>query len=432
MAFIDFSFNDGEPPVHPENGRLCVQANGQRCRISGYVLHYSNGNPVGNTEILLSAGQSDSVRSDEIGYYLFDRLLCTLHDTVCAAKVEYPSGGITAYDAALVLQSTVDVITLTPLQQMAGDVSGNCAVTAYDAALIGQRAAGLSASFPAGPWIVFPEKETITQENWCHVPSCLTHTPLAMDRDGQHFLAVPTGDVSGNWSPIPGMKETVSSFRAVEDKTVRPGEHVVLPFRVEDVKGLLSVDLTCTYDPDVMDFDSVSQAEITEDFMLMCNTCPGEITLSLFGHTPVNAHGVLFNYWFTVCGMRGEVSPFSVTKFLLNEKPVNVTGGHVRVGAWVPGRCALEQNAPNPFNPTTSIQYSVSSDQSSAHNVTLKIYNVLGQEVRTLVDGPKEAGTYVVRWDGKDTSGHEIPSGVYFYRLTSGRSTHSKKMVYLR
>ncbi|MFQ6093580.1 MAG: FlgD immunoglobulin-like domain containing protein, partial [bacterium] len=100
-------------------------------------------------------------------------------------------------------------------------------------------------------------------------------------------------------------------------------------------------------------------------------------------------------------------------------------------GPPVPEDYALEQNYPNPFNPTTSIQYSVVSDQSLPH-VTLKIYNILGQEVRTLVDEPKEAGYYSATWDGKDDRGENVSSGIYFYSLHAGDFGETKKMVLMR
>jgi len=100
---------------------------------------------------------------------------------------------------------------------------------------------------------------------------------------------------------------------------------------------------------------------------------------------------------------------------------------------------SLAQNYPNPFNPITSIQYSVISDQSLPH-ITLKIFNLLGQEVRTLVDEVKEPGYYTVTWDGRDEFGAEAASGVYFYRLTAGGAsrenggdfTATKRMLLLK
>ena len=93
----------------------------------------------------------------------------------------------------------------------------------------------------------------------------------------------------------------------------------------------------------------------------------------------------------------------------------------------------LYQNYPNPFNPYTRISYqlTVASGQSLPH-VTLKIYNILGQEVRTLVDEEKGPGYYTVTWDGRDESGKEVSSGVYLYRLKVGSIIETKKLTLLK
>ncbi len=91
----------------------------------------------------------------------------------------------------------------------------------------------------------------------------------------------------------------------------------------------------------------------------------------------------------------------------------------------------LSQNRPNPFNPSTCIQYAVGSRQTAAFT-TLRIYNVLGQRVGTLVDEEKKPGRYRVVWDGRDDSGREVSSGIYFYVLQNGESRETKKMVLVR
>ncbi len=91
----------------------------------------------------------------------------------------------------------------------------------------------------------------------------------------------------------------------------------------------------------------------------------------------------------------------------------------------------LEQNYPNPFNPSTKIRYTIplgiASEAKQSRLVTLKVYDVLGTEVATLVKEEKPAGTYEVQFDAT-----EIPSGVYFYTLKAGNFTQTKKMILLR
>jgi hypothetical protein len=89
---------------------------------------------------------------------------------------------------------------------------------------------------------------------------------------------------------------------------------------------------------------------------------------------------------------------------------------------------SLSQNYPNPFNPTTTIAY----DLQQMTFVTLTIYNTLGQEVRTLVNTQQTAGSYQVKWDGKNDSGNALASGVYLYRLRADDYMETKKMVLMK
>ena len=89
---------------------------------------------------------------------------------------------------------------------------------------------------------------------------------------------------------------------------------------------------------------------------------------------------------------------------------------------------SLEQNYPNPFNPSTKIKFTIPSDvKGQKSNVTLKVYDVLGNEVATLVNEEKPAGEFEV-----DFNAIGLPSGIYFYQLNAGSFLQTKKMVYLK
>lgn len=94
----------------------------------------------------------------------------------------------------------------------------------------------------------------------------------------------------------------------------------------------------------------------------------------------------------------------------------------------IPNAFFVSQNYPNPFSSSTTISYVL---PKSSH-VTLTIYNVAGQVVKTLVDGILEPGYYTAEWDTRDTYGNQVPSGIYFYRLSAGEFTDVKKMLLLR
>ena len=94
----------------------------------------------------------------------------------------------------------------------------------------------------------------------------------------------------------------------------------------------------------------------------------------------------------------------------------------------LPDSYRLAQNYPNPFNPATIIEYSLPTRAF----VTIEIFNVIGQRVRTLLDEPKSPGTYLVEWNGKDDMGSSLSTGVYFYRFKTGEVALTKKMLLLK
>lgn len=94
----------------------------------------------------------------------------------------------------------------------------------------------------------------------------------------------------------------------------------------------------------------------------------------------------------------------------------------------LPTSFALAQNYPNPFNPTTNIEFAL----PVRSNVTLSIYNLLGQKVRTLRDEEMDAGTYRISWDATNDAGSRVASGVYFYKLATDSFTDTKKMMLLK
>jgi len=95
----------------------------------------------------------------------------------------------------------------------------------------------------------------------------------------------------------------------------------------------------------------------------------------------------------------------------------------------LPTANALQQNFPNPFNPETMISFDLSGDQV----VSLTIYDMAGQVVRTLVDAqPMTVGSYKQMWDGRNNSGAKVGSGIYFYQLRAGDFIAKKKMTLLQ
>jgi hypothetical protein len=99
------------------------------------------------------------------------------------------------------------------------------------------------------------------------------------------------------------------------------------------------------------------------------------------------------------------------------------TNGITKIGTELPDKFSLYQNYPNPFNPTTQIKYSI----PQLSFVTIKVYDLLGKEIKTLVNEEKPIGNYEIEFDGSS-----LASGVYFYRIQSDNFSDVKKFILLK
>ena len=132
-------------------------------------------------------------------------------------------------------------------------------------------------------------------------------------------------------------------------------------------------------------------------------------------------------YYWTVVAQRtdnGVVSqPSAKGKFIIT----GVTGIENN-GSSIPTAYELMQNYPNPFNPTTTIKFSL----PDASFVTLKVFDILGREIKTLISNDMTAGSHIVTWNGDDDSGSKVASGNYIYRISAGKFSQARKMTLLK
>jgi fibronectin type 3 domain-containing protein len=120
-------------------------------------------------------------------------------------------------------------------------------------------------------------------------------------------------------------------------------------------------------------------------------------------------------------------------RYLYRIEAVDIHGktesfGPVVIRVISPKTFTLQQNTPNPFNPMTTIQYQLAEQTP----VRLTIYNISGQMVRVLVDADQTAGFYTIRWDGRDSRGQTVSSGLYIYRIDAGSFTGVRKMIFVK
>ena len=212
-----------------------------------------------------------------------------------------------------------------------------------------------------------------------------------------------------------------------------PGKSVMVPVIGKKLQHIGAISLKINYDPSVLSFQSASNAVVTG---MTTDASGGVVSISWFDQTgthPLNidsASIVDLNFNFvqdstslTFLGDKSEIADslgqVLQTVVYLNGKVYTMVTAVKKVPG-LPTKYNLNQNYPNPFNPTTKIDFSIPKESQ----VVLKIYNAIGQEVSTLVNGELHAGNYSFNFNAVN-----LPSGIYLYRLNAGEYTATKKMI---
>jgi hypothetical protein len=213
----------------------------------------------------------------------------------------------------------------------------------------------------------------------------------------ESFVVVPTTDQSVVVPLVGGPKNGVGLTTGSADFSW------VIPAKVSDT---LTYQLQFSNNSDMSDSTVISGIK-----------SPSQIVNSLVSNKVY--------YWrVRSVNVKGQTSAYSsIGQFSVKSvTAVSKNGGNI------PKTFAVSQNYPNPFNPSTVINYAL--PKSSL--VTIKIYNVLGQEVKTLVNSQLQAGNYMVQWNGDNNFGHTVSSGVYIYRVVAGEYVKTMKMMLLK
>lgn len=203
---------------------------------------------------------------------------------------------------------------------------------------------------------------------------------------------------------------------------------VVESDQLVDLKGY---QFTMQYDKNKVSLQSIEQGSVIVDrglFIEKKNETDVTVAAGAFADVVIEGKGILASFILKVKDPM-DLS-FTVDNIMMLNTKFEKSGieSIISTVKIVPSEFSLSQNYPNPFNPSTEIRY----DLPVTTNVSLVIFDLIGREVRTLLNGSIEAGSYRVTWDGKDNFGKNISSGVYFYRITTEKFNQTKKMFLLK
>ena len=408
--------------------------------VEGMVSYCSNGMPVCDADVTLAYRPASGVVPQiddkttltrcDIGCEGDCRGSFTVADVIggydyylTVNKDDEYDDAVTAFDASLVLRYMVNHLTFNCCQKVAADVSGDGCISAYDAALIMKHLVHMAPAYPYFPknaarqsnWIFFhgSDHSGCTADSYCLFPiEEYGYSPLLDSRYYQDFDAVILGDVSGNWGVAKKMAVTPGG---VEARLVSSTDQERVYELVAPSDGVYG----CTFAIDT-DMPSAVSVVSMSDWAVEANEFNGRVNVAMAGVRPTNILGHVI--------VAAEAGSVVLDGFVLNETDM---GGSVVLkndDQMLPAEFTLGNAYPNPFNPTTTIAFAL----PEASQVRLRVFNMLGREVRTLADGLFEAGSHTVMWDATDQSGQSVSTGVYFYRLEAPGFAETKKMMLIK
>jgi len=237
---------------------------------------------------------------------------------------------------------------------------------------------------------------------------------------------------SGTWSntALAGVGNLSMSAALIDRQGI-----LSFPISLTNVNDIRSLQIEFTYDESKVDFRNYNQLIESSDIAVTAKNISTGVAKFIYtsaGKTKGNfiPAEVMFN---VKSNSTANVinSTYSINGGAFQKGPVygqlNVTGVEEAKNT-IPDKFAVEQNYPNPFNPTTTIRYSLPTDGF----VTVRIFDILGRNINTLLNRELKAGNYSAQWNGDNYSGAKVSSGTYFYQVKTGSNVITKKMVLIK
>jgi hypothetical protein len=324
----------GGPPQECDDSNACTRDSCNSstgcvyepsCSLSGHILYYRNHNPpvepstkpVGGEIVDYASDLAPTMQSnttDVTGLFMFDAAagnvsLTPRNRLVTEAECD---AAITAFDAAEIATYTVGRVDLTPNQRIAAEVSNNGSITAFDAALVAIKAVARNCAGFAFP------VETASGSNWAWAPPALNY-PLVGPVNDAEFLGILYGDVTGNWglpivfaaargqasevAPPESSAPTATMEMAVASRATEAVLYVSRGMRMtatrqwevllglQNADGILGLDLTLSYDPDVVAIRNVKETGVAAPLQLVSNQEDDTLRITLYGATPLQGSG---------------------------------------------------------------------------------------------------------------------------------------------
>ena len=294
------------------------------------------------------------------------------------------NAAVTSNDATEILNGVVGNLLLNDIQKSVGDVSSNGSINSLDASLVLQLVEGSIESLPV-------------------------HGPVEYNGNAE----LQSYNISG-----------------------QEGDIISIPISFVNVDSVYGFKIMIEYDQDLLESGTIYPTNSAASLFMLKTSISDSGTIAIAGASPIpiNSEQVLFNLYFILGLLENEATTITCAELMINEIiketdfniPINpsLNSGNSLLAM----NFGLDQNYPNPFNSSTSIGFVLDRDML----VSIRITDINGRLVKTLFKGSQLHGKHVIKWDGKDNSGLDVRSGIYFYSLSSGQKQQTRKMLILQ
>ena len=393
--------------------------------IDGYVFYCISGLPIDDVVLDISGNLSGSEITNANGYYTFSDLTEGGNYLIIPEKEDDISNNcISALDAAWILKYSIGLIDFTDCQIEAGDVTGNGGVTAQDAAQVLKYSIGFIDEFPVG-------------KEWCFLPENRYYQNIQQDFLNENYIGVVYGDVTYNWTPsvlvMKGEIQNNIGIISLDRVSGNSGEVVNVLVNVQNVVDLISARIVLTYDSSLVTFQGVKVTSLTEGFLVESNNISNEVRIAFAGMYPIEKGGNILELSFKINEhvQNDTCAVLHFDKVYINEIELkNTVDADIIINS---GEDLINSDNypignnitlfPNPFKNTINIEFFF----SESREVEIKLYNIHGQEIETIIDDRIPQGKNIMTSECMD-----LKNGIYFIRIKSNNQVITKKILHLR
>ncbi len=390
--------------------------------ISGSA-YYGNihSTPLGNSMVYFentTAGTIDSVQADQNAYYSYINYDFGTYNFDASSNIQW--GGTNSMDAFLIQRHFLGLNLLYGLSLDAADVDGSGFINSDDALHVQMRFVYLITSFPVGDWV-------------------FNANPMNLNFGGNYtnnLTGLCYGDVNKSYTPPLAKTVPTIDLKNKGNKELLSYEDYDIPIHAEMDMDVASISLVFSYPHQRMNIRNVSIND-NDEGNLLYTTKNGELRISWVSTNSLklNKGDILFNIMVetdNILAMGGEKAPFEIKAYSEFGDGVGKVIEDVKLSMpdlylGPPSEFSLSQNFPNPFNNTTEIAYALPEDGF----VTLKLFNLLGEQIAVLVRARQSQGIYGIEFDCSD-----LNAGIYLYKIDVKGKTRNfvqtKRMIVTR